>query len=74
MGAEERALLQAELGAPLPEGFGALDGPQALLLAEALRRARERRASALGEAVDDALTLVPALTREPVRRMFFRQG
>jgi hypothetical protein len=72
--ADELALLRAELGSPLPEGCGALDGPQALLLAQALRRARERRASALNEAVEDALTLVPALTREPVRRMLFRQA
>ncbi|KAA0931707.1 MULTISPECIES: hypothetical protein [Streptomyces] len=74
MSAEELALLRAELGGPLPDGFAALDGPQALLLAGSLRRARERRASGLDEAVEDALTLVPALTREPVRRMLFPQG
>ncbi|WP_328496933.1 hypothetical protein OHS59_32630 [Streptomyces sp. NBC_00414] len=72
MSADELALLRAELGVPLPEGFGELDGPQALLLAQALRRARQRRASGLDESVEDALTLVPALTREPVRRMLFR--
>ncbi|MFC8199746.1 hypothetical protein ACFWBR_36505 [Streptomyces sp. NPDC060006] len=72
MSAEELALLRAELGSPLPEGFGTLDGTQARSLAQALRRARERRASGLTEAVEDALTLVPALTREPVRRMLFR--
>jgi hypothetical protein len=70
--AEELALLRAELGAPLPESFGTLDDGQVRLLAQALRRARERRASGLNEAVEDALTLVPALTREPVRRMLFR--
>ncbi|MDQ1039296.1 hypothetical protein QFZ75_005712 [Streptomyces sp. V3I8] len=74
MSAEEVALLRAELGVPLPDCFTALDGPQALLLARSLRRARERRVSGLNEAVEDALTLVPALTREPVRRMLFRQG
>ncbi|MFE7030417.1 hypothetical protein ACFU9Y_08915 [Streptomyces sp. NPDC057621] len=72
MSVEELALLRAELDVPLPDGFTELDGPQALLLAQALRRARERRVSGLHESVEDALTLVPALTREPVRRMFFR--
>ncbi|MFI1412813.1 hypothetical protein ACH4Y0_23300 [Streptomyces sp. NPDC020707] len=72
MSAEERALLRAELGVPLPDAFGELGGPQARLLAEALRRARQRRTSGLNESVEDALTLVPALTRQPVRRMLFR--
>ncbi|MCZ4511691.1 hypothetical protein O3Q52_26625 [Streptomyces sp. ActVer] len=72
MSAEELALLRAELGAPPPESFGSLDDAQARTLTLALRRARERRASGLNEAVEDALTLVPALTREPLRRMLFR--
>ncbi|MFH8465673.1 hypothetical protein [Streptomyces sp. NPDC017991] len=72
MSADELTSLKAELAGPLPPAFGELDGPQALLLAQALRRARERRASGLHESVEDALTLVPALTREPVRRMLFR--
>ncbi|MGW0568544.1 hypothetical protein [Streptomyces tauricus] len=72
MSAEELAPLRAELGGLLPDGFNELDDPQALLLTQALRRARERRASGLDESVEDALTLVPALTREPVRRMLFR--
>ncbi|MEU9183465.1 hypothetical protein AB0D14_02645 [Streptomyces sp. NPDC048484] len=59
---------------PLPAGFTSLDSTQTLLLSQALRRARERRASGLNEAVEDALTVVPALTRKPVRRMLFRQG
>jgi hypothetical protein len=70
--AEELALLRAELGGPLPESFGRLDGAQARLPAVTLRRARDRRASGLNGAAEDALTLVPALTREPVRRMLFR--
>lgn len=74
MSADELALLRAELGAPLPDGFASLDSARALLLTDALHRARERRASGLNEAVEDALTLVPALTREPVRRMLFRHG
>jgi len=72
--AEELAALRVELGTPPPVGFDSLDGTHARSLAQALRRARRRRASGLNEAVEDALTLVPALTREPVRRMFFRQG
>ncbi|QQM43982.1 hypothetical protein [Streptomyces liliifuscus] len=72
MSAEELALLRAELGSPPPESFGSLDDTQARTLTQALRRARERRASGLNEAVEDALTLVPALTREPLRRMLFR--
>ena len=72
MSAEELALLRAELGGPLPEGFTMLDGACARTLAQVLRRARERRASGLNEAVEDALALVPALTRAPVRRMLFR--
>ncbi|GGX61145.1 hypothetical protein [Streptomyces fructofermentans] len=72
MGTEEHALLRTELRAPLPEAFGSLDGARAALLADALRRARERRLSGLAEAVEDALTLVPALAREPVGRMLQR--
>ena len=73
MSAEELALLRAELGGPLPEGFGPCwTERSARTLAQALRRARERRASGLNEAVEDALALVPALTRAPLRRMLFR--
>ncbi|MEU5342511.1 hypothetical protein AB0H18_16990 [Streptomyces sp. NPDC020766] len=72
MSAEELALLRTELGAPPPESFATLDDTQVRTLTQTLRRARERRASGLNEAVEDALTLVPALTREPLRRMLFR--
>ncbi|MGW6136786.1 hypothetical protein ACWFRM_14760 [Streptomyces sp. NPDC055144] len=45
---------------------------QTLLLATSLRGERERRAAGLGDAAEEALKLVPALARGPVRRILFR--
>ncbi|SDJ44964.1 hypothetical protein [Streptomyces indicus] len=64
--------LSAELGSAPPESFTQLTPEQARLLAEALRARRESQASGLNRAAEDALKLVPALARGPVRRILFR--
>ncbi|MFD3479371.1 hypothetical protein [Streptomyces sp. NPDC058695] len=69
---EASAELGAELGDPPPDSFGELTEAQTLLLAAALRRERESRAAGLGDAAEEALKLVPALARGPVRRILFR--
>ncbi|MET9517164.1 hypothetical protein [Streptomyces sp. NPDC002994] len=65
--------LAAELGgAQPPPSVAGLTDSQLRLLAEALRREREARASGLGDAAEEALKLVPALARGPVRRILFK--
>ncbi|MBD0743345.1 hypothetical protein BG418_17390 [Streptomyces sp. CBMA152] len=64
--------LGTELGAPPPEGVGRLTDAQVDLLASAVRGEREARAAGLGEAAEEALKLVPALARGPVRRILFK--
>ncbi|MGW6354188.1 hypothetical protein ACWFR5_03065 [Streptomyces sp. NPDC055092] len=72
MSNEARARLSTELGDQPPQSFGELTEAQTLLLATSLRRERERRAAGLGDAAEEALKLVPALARGPVRRILFR--
>ncbi|MFD4632179.1 hypothetical protein ACFVYR_23325 [Streptomyces sp. NPDC058284] len=64
--------LGAELRDQPPESFRELDPEQLAALADALERQRESRAAGLNEAAEDALALVPALARGPVRRILFR--
>lgn len=72
MSNEARARLSTELGNQPPQSFGELTEAQTLLLATSLRGERERRAAGLGDAAEEALKLVPALARGPVRRILFR--
>ncbi|WP_327356801.1 hypothetical protein [Streptomyces sp. NBC_01304] len=72
MSSEVPAQLSTELGAAPPESFGGLEPGQLQLLAQALHAERESRASGLNEAAEEALKLVPALARGPVRRILFR--
>ncbi|MEU3735734.1 MULTISPECIES: hypothetical protein [unclassified Streptomyces] len=72
MSTEAREQLSKELRDEPPESFGQLAPEQSALLADALRRERESRASGLNEAAEEALKLVPALARGPVRRILFR--
>ncbi|MEI5100005.1 hypothetical protein RB200_17390 [Streptomyces sp. PmtG] len=64
--------LRTELGAEPPSSVGALAPERIERLATALGRERERRAQGLNQAAEDALQLVPALARGPVRRILFR--
>ncbi|MFP3990710.1 hypothetical protein U9R90_25235 [Streptomyces sp. E11-3] len=72
MSTEAPAQLSTELGTAPPDSFQTLEPAQLQLLADALRRERESRALGLNEAAEDALKLVPALARGPVRRILFR--
>ncbi|MGW5865428.1 hypothetical protein ACWFRJ_24985 [Streptomyces sp. NPDC055239] len=72
MSTEAREQLSKELRDEPPESFGKLAPEQLALLTDALRRERESRASGLNEAAEEALKLVPALARGPVRRILFR--
>ncbi|MEU5997980.1 hypothetical protein ABZ837_09145 [Streptomyces sp. NPDC047197] len=72
MSAEERERLSKELRDEPPKSFGQLAPEQLALLSDALKRERESRASGLNEAAEEALKLVPALARGPVRRILFR--
>ncbi|MEU8888219.1 hypothetical protein [Streptomyces sp. NPDC048442] len=69
---EALARLTSELGSPPPEGITtALTEAQLSFLADALKAEHAHRASGLGEAAEEALGLVPALARGPVRRILF---
>ncbi|MEV0114678.1 hypothetical protein AB0H77_15700 [Streptomyces sp. NPDC050844] len=72
MSAEAREQLGKELRDEPPESFGQLAPERLALLADALKRERESRAAGLNEAAEEALKLVPALARGPVRRILFR--
>lgn len=72
MSTEARERLGKELRDEPPKSFDQLPLEQLALLADALRRERESRASGLNEAAEEALKLVPALARGPVRRILFR--
>lgn len=72
MSAEAREQLGKELRDEPLESFGQLTPEQLALLADALKRERESRAAGLNEAAEEALKLVPALARGPVRRILFR--
>ncbi|MFK4067910.1 hypothetical protein [Streptomyces sp. NPDC029674] len=69
---QQRDRLATELRDEPPESFGRLRPEQLAELADALERQRESRAAGLNEAAEDALKLVPALARGPVRRILFR--
>lgn len=66
------ARLTTELGSQPPESVGVLTDGQLNLLADALRKERESRAAGLEDAAEEALKLVPALARGPVRRILFK--
>lgn len=66
------ARLTTELGSQPPESADALTDGQLNLLADALRKERESRAAGLEDAAEEALKLVPALARGPVRRILFK--
>ncbi|CAM5656281.1 hypothetical protein GCM10010329_11830 [Streptomyces spiroverticillatus] len=66
--------LAAALHAPPPATLGEhLDPAQLDTLTDALTREHARRATGLNEAAEEALALVPALARGPVRRILFKQ-
>ncbi|WP_329115875.1 hypothetical protein [Streptomyces sp. NBC_01465] len=64
--------LATALNAPPPDSVAQLPEPQLQLLADAFRDEHARRAEGLGRAAEEALKLVPALARGPVRRILFR--
>ncbi|MEW2392738.1 hypothetical protein AB0933_30685 [Streptomyces venezuelae] len=64
--------LGSELRDAPPPAFERLAPQQLAVLADALERQRESRAAGLNEAAEEALKLVPALARGPVRRILFR--
>ncbi|MGV9882916.1 hypothetical protein [Streptomyces sp. NPDC003006] len=69
---EQRERLSAELRDEPPRSFDQLSADQLAVLADALERERESRATGLNEAAEEALKLVPAMARGPVRRVLFR--
>ncbi|MFJ8307629.1 MULTISPECIES: hypothetical protein [unclassified Streptomyces] len=72
MSNEALSQLSTELGAAPPAGFAELTEGQLALLCGALRAEREARAAGLEEAAEEALGLVPAIARGPVRRILFK--
>ncbi|MER5884426.1 hypothetical protein ABT160_11410 [Streptomyces sp. NPDC001941] len=64
--------LTTELGGQPPQSVSELTDDQLNLLSDALERGRTSRASGLEEAAEEALKLVPALARGPVRRILFK--
>ncbi|PKV85216.1 hypothetical protein [Streptomyces sp. TLI_146] len=72
MSTEALSRLGTELGSAPPQALASLTDDQLALLAAALREERAARAAGLGEAAEEALKLVPALARGPVRRILFK--
>ncbi|MFD7664085.1 hypothetical protein [Streptomyces sp. NPDC059788] len=70
--AEALRELAEALGAPVPPGLAAAAPQELGVLTRALRDCKERRAAGLDDAAEEALKLVPALARGPVRRLLFR--
>lgn len=69
---DQRERLGTALRDQPPESFGQLTPARLAVLADALERQRVSRAAGLNEAAEEALKLVPALARGPVRRILFR--
>jgi len=68
---EARSRLEQELGGHLPPGLGALgDGDIAALVA-GIEAARVRQRTALAEATDQGLNIVPKVLRGTVRKVLF---
>ena len=61
--------LEHELGGQ-GEGLAALDASDRKLLAAQVRAARQREGKALEKALDETLTLVPAVLRGAIKRLF----
>ncbi|KOU39888.1 hypothetical protein [Streptomyces sp. WM6378] len=72
MSNEALSQLSTELGTAPPDSLAELTTNQLSFLTGALRKEREGRAAGLGEAAEEALKLVPALARGPVRRILFK--
>ncbi|MGC0416290.1 hypothetical protein [Embleya sp. AB8] len=64
--------LEIALAAPPPGSFDTLSEADLEFLATSLAAGRERQSAGLDEAAENALRLVPALARGPVRRILFR--
>ncbi|MEU2791872.1 hypothetical protein [Streptomyces sp. NPDC007100] len=64
--------LTRALGAAAPPGLAAAPPDDLAFLASAVRARRESEAAGLNDAAEEALKLVPALARGPVRRILFR--
>lgn len=61
--------LEHELGGQV-EGLEVLDASDRKLLAAQVRAARQREGKALEKALDETLTLVPAVLRGAIKRLF----
>ncbi|MFD9790571.1 hypothetical protein ACFWXK_06415 [Streptomyces sp. NPDC059070] len=72
MSTEELSRLGTELGAPPPAALAELTDDQLKALLGALLAEKAARAAGLEEAAEEALKLVPALARGPVRRILFK--
>ena len=64
--------LHTALGAPPPRSFEQLRPEEREFLAYALQEERTARNEGLGRAAEEALRLVPAVLRGPVRRVLFK--
>ncbi|NGN67445.1 hypothetical protein G5C51_26510 [Streptomyces sp. A7024] len=64
--------LSAALGASPPASFARLDAAQQRALADAFTAERAAQNDGLEQAAEEALKLVPAVARGPVRRILFK--
>jgi hypothetical protein len=67
--ADESRTLESELGTPLPRGMSKLTRAQRADLASAVADAHRRQATALADAGEHALGLLPPLLRDAIRRL-----
>lgn len=63
--------LATGLGTEPPEGLRALTEEQLATLATALERAREHQSTALADAIDSGLAIIPRMLRGTVRKVLF---
>jgi len=61
--------LEAQLGAPPPDGLRRLSQDQLEELADAVRGARRRQAAELAAAGDQAFGQIPWVLRKPIRKL-----
>ncbi|WP_419996918.1 hypothetical protein [Streptomyces boninensis] len=69
---EPTAALATAIGTSPPASFAALDPAQLRTLTDAFTAEREAQNGGLEQAAEEALKLVPAVARGPVRRILFK--
>jgi hypothetical protein len=71
MSQDARRILRPELGGSVPGGLDELTDEELSGFAAILRVAKKQQSEQLGEAIDEALQIVPRLLRGTIRKILF---